>query len=93
MAMDDAKAIIQIPGVWKAKYVGRAGWVSMDANVIGDWAEIERLVIDSYRLIAPKRTVAKMDEANAARRGNAKRKKQIAFLPLASARLCPTPAR
>ena len=62
MEMSDAAAIIKIPGVWKAPYVGHKGWVSMDPAVFGDWDEIERLIIGSYRLIAPKRTLARLDD-------------------------------
>jgi hypothetical protein len=33
----------------------------MDASAVGDWDEVRPLVLESYRLIAPRRTVAKMD--------------------------------
>jgi predicted DNA-binding protein (MmcQ/YjbR family) len=47
----------------RAPYVGHKGWVSMDANSIKDWDEVRRLVLESYRLIAPKKTLAKLDGA------------------------------
>jgi hypothetical protein len=31
------------------------GWVQVDPCVFDDWEEIKSLLIDSYRLIAPKR--------------------------------------
>ena len=61
--MDHADAIIQDPRFWRAPYVGHKGWVSMDASGVDDWNEVRPLVVESYRLIAPKRTVAKMDGA------------------------------
>jgi hypothetical protein len=37
----------------------------MDAPRIRDWDEVRALVLESYGLIAPKRTVAKMEAAKA----------------------------
>jgi len=59
--MDHADAIIQDARFWRAPYVGHKGWVSMDASGVRDWDEVRPLVLESYRLIAPKRTVAKLD--------------------------------
>ena len=42
-------------------YVGSKGWVGARLDVEQDWEEIEELVRDSYRLIAPKRLAALMD--------------------------------
>jgi predicted DNA-binding protein (MmcQ/YjbR family) len=59
--MDHADAIIQDPRFWRAPYVGHKGWVSMDAGGVDDWDEVRPLVLESYRLIAPRRTVAKLE--------------------------------
>ena len=61
LEMDHADAIIQDPRFWRAPYVGHKGWVSMDASGVDDWDEVRPLVLESYRLIAPRRTVAKLD--------------------------------
>jgi hypothetical protein len=61
--MDHADAIIQDPRFWRAPYVGHKGWVSMDASGVDDWNEVRPLVVESYRLIAPRRMVANMDGA------------------------------
>src|SRR6266487_3967588 len=45
----------------RAPYVGHKGWVSMDAKAVKDWDEVRALVLESYRLIAPKKTLAKLD--------------------------------
>lgn len=45
-------------------YVGPKGWVAawLDDDVNPDWDEIEEIIIESYRLIAPKRLVKQLDE-------------------------------
>lgn len=54
-------AIVKRPGFSIAPYVGRHGWISIDAAVFADWDEIEELIRISYRLIAPKKSLAKLD--------------------------------
>ena len=61
MEMADATVMINIPGITKAPYVGNQGWVSLDPDVFDDWDEIEQMVIGSYRIIAPKRTLKKFE--------------------------------
>jgi predicted DNA-binding protein (MmcQ/YjbR family) len=40
-------------------YVGAKGWIGVDLNSrLVDWTELEELVTDSYRLIAPKKMAA-----------------------------------
>lgn len=41
-------------------YVGHRGWVGVWLDVEVDWAEIEGLVDESYRMTAPKRLVAQL---------------------------------
>lgn len=45
-------------------YVGPKGWVAiwLDDDMDPDWDEIEEIIIESYRLIAPKRLVRQLDE-------------------------------
>jgi predicted DNA-binding protein (MmcQ/YjbR family) len=66
LEMDHAKSLIASDERFtRAPYVGHKGWVSMDAKHITDWGEVRALVFESYRLIAPKRTLAKLDDAPA----------------------------
>jgi hypothetical protein len=46
---------------FKPPYVGPSGWVGvwLDANT--DWDEVTSLLEDGYRLIAPKKLLAKLD--------------------------------
>jgi predicted DNA-binding protein (MmcQ/YjbR family) len=55
-----AKRIVQDPRFRPAPYVGHKGWVSMDAGKVSDWEEVRALVLESYRLIAPKRSQSKL---------------------------------
>jgi predicted DNA-binding protein (MmcQ/YjbR family) len=50
-----------------AAYVGKHGWVDMKLDPKPDWTEIEQLIVDSYRMIAPKKLVNEL----AAKRGSA----------------------
>ena len=55
-----AEAIVTDPRFWPSKYVGRHGWVTMDLADVEDWGHIEDLILESFHLIAPKRTLAKL---------------------------------
>ena len=44
-----------------AKYVGKYGGVDMRLGPKPDWAEVEKLIVDSYRIIAPKKLVRELD--------------------------------
>ena len=57
---DDQEALVAThPRVSVAAYVGRHGWVTVDLKGRGlDWTFVEDLVLDSYRLVAPKRLAA-----------------------------------
>ena len=48
------------PRFTRAKYVGKHGWVTMDLDGTEDWDEVEELIMESFHLIAPKRTLAKL---------------------------------
>jgi predicted DNA-binding protein (MmcQ/YjbR family) len=63
LEMDHADAIVQDPRFARAPYVGHKGWVSMDARGVKSWEEVRGLVLESYRLIAPKKTFARLAAA------------------------------
>jgi hypothetical protein len=54
---------VRVPRVAKAAY-GRsaAGWDAADSAVFDDWNELNRLIVDSFGLIARKRIAALFDE-------------------------------
>lgn len=71
--------IVKRPGFSIAPYVGKHGWVSVDAATIEDWDEIAELVRISYGLIAPKKSLAKLGErARSAGRAKASPKRGTA---------------
>ncbi len=55
------KETLRDPRFAYADYVGRFGWVTMTLKGRIDWNEIAGLVLTSYRLIAPKKLLAKLD--------------------------------
>ena len=56
-----AEAIVADSRFTPSKYVGRHGWVTMDLSDVEDWGHVEDLILESLHLIAPKRTLAKLD--------------------------------
>ena len=44
-------------------YVGAKGWIGIRLDVDQDWEEIGELIEHSYRLVAPKRLVALLDQS------------------------------
>ncbi len=48
---------------YRPPYLGGKGWIGcwLDDAALPDWDEIEDLIVESYRLVAPKRLVKQMD--------------------------------
>ena len=44
-----------------AAYVGKHGWVHMRVGAVPDWSELEHFIVESYRMIAPKKLVKELD--------------------------------
>jgi predicted DNA-binding protein (MmcQ/YjbR family) len=44
-----------------AAYVGKHGWVDMNLGPKPNWGEVEQFVVESYRMIAPKKLVKELD--------------------------------
>jgi predicted DNA-binding protein (MmcQ/YjbR family) len=53
--------LIRSGGYQRTPYIGQHGWVSIEAGRTPDWAEIDELVADAYRLAAPKRLLKMLD--------------------------------
>ena len=47
---------------YRTPYIGQHGWVSLPADTKVKWSEIEDMVVDAYRLTAPKRLVKLLDQ-------------------------------
>ncbi|MGH7724924.1 MAG: MmcQ/YjbR family DNA-binding protein [Candidatus Eiseniibacteriota bacterium] len=62
LAMEHAAArVAHDPRFTRAPYVGHKGWVSMDATKVKNWTEVADLVLESYRLIASKKSLARLE--------------------------------
>jgi predicted DNA-binding protein (MmcQ/YjbR family) len=48
-----------------AKYVGKYGGIDMKLGPKPDWAEVEHLIVESYRIMAPKKRLKELDAARA----------------------------
>ena len=57
---EHARELVLRPGFRPAPYVGHKGWVELDLSLVSNWDAVRELVLESYRLIAPKRTLAKL---------------------------------
>ena len=60
-----ADMVVEEPHFSRAPYVGQHGWVSLDVAGAKNWRRIEAMLLESYRLIAPKRTIEKLEAAQA----------------------------
>jgi predicted DNA-binding protein (MmcQ/YjbR family) len=60
LVMAHARSIVKDSRFWPAKYVGKHGWVSMDVTRRKSWGEVAALIRESYELIAPKASLAKL---------------------------------
>jgi len=65
LEMAHASVAVQVPGFSRAPYVGHKGWVSLETDSVKDWDEVREMIVESYRLIAPKKSLAKLDAATA----------------------------
>lgn len=49
------QALLVDRGPWyRTPYIGQHGWVTVDDPLAQDWPEIAELIVDAYRLAAPK---------------------------------------
>ncbi len=46
---------------YRPPYVGHRGWVGVHLDVDNDWDEVEQIVRDAYRLVAPKTLARQLD--------------------------------
>jgi predicted DNA-binding protein (MmcQ/YjbR family) len=65
-----------------AKYTGKYGGIDMRLGPKPNWSEVEQFIVESYRIIAPKRLVRLLDErSDAPATPRAKKKKAPARRP------------
>ncbi|MFG1921719.1 MmcQ/YjbR family DNA-binding protein [Cryptosporangium sp. NPDC048952] len=47
---------------FRPPYVGPSGWLGVRLDVAVDWDEITEIVTEAYRVVAPKKLVARLDQ-------------------------------
>lgn len=58
---DDRPALLDDPRVFVPAYLGPSGWIGIDLDDDTDWVEVAELLDASFRLTAPKRSIARLD--------------------------------
>ncbi len=58
----DRRALLEESRVFVPAYLGPHGWIGVDLDGGTDWTEIDELLDASYRLTAPKRSIAELDQ-------------------------------
>jgi len=56
-----AMLVASDPRFTVAKYVGKYGGIDMRLGKNPNWSEVEQFIVESYRIIAPKRLVRELD--------------------------------
>lgn len=49
------EALIRKGPYYRTPYIGQHGWISIADPLDGPWEEVQELMVDAYRLAAPKR--------------------------------------
>lgn len=58
---DERPALLGDARIYVPAYLGPSGWLGIDVDEGSDWTEISELLEVSYRLTAPKASIAKLD--------------------------------
>lgn len=61
---DDRHALLEDPRVFLPAYLAPSGWVGIDLDGGSDWVEVSELLDASFRLTAPRQSVARLDEVD-----------------------------
>jgi len=57
----DRPALLEDHRTFVPAYLGPSGWIGVDLGDETDWTEVRELLDASYRLTAPKRSIAQLD--------------------------------
>ena len=58
----EREVLRRMPGAFVPAYLGVAGWTGLDLQPGTDWTLVRELIEESYRVTAPARLVALLDE-------------------------------
>jgi predicted DNA-binding protein (MmcQ/YjbR family) len=56
------EALVRHGPYYRTPYIGQHGWVSIADPLEHDWVGVEELIVDGYRLAAPKRLVRELED-------------------------------
>lgn len=59
---DDLRGLQADPRVFVPAYLGPSGWIGVDLDDAADWTEVAELLDASYRLTAPRASVARLED-------------------------------
>ncbi len=59
--LDTQRFLMEHRPFHRTPYIGQHGWASVDTLPPDDWEEVEALVTDAYRLVAPRSLLKEMD--------------------------------
>lgn len=57
----DERALREDARAFVPAYLGPSGWLGIDLDDDTDWSEVDELLDASYRLTAPRRSIARLD--------------------------------
>ena len=58
---DDRSALVEDPRVYVPAYLGPSGWIGVDLDEGTDWVEVAELLDASFRLTAPRKSIAELE--------------------------------
>lgn len=59
---EERPALLEDTRTYSPAYLGPSGWIGVDLDGSTDWDEVAELLDASYRLTAPKRHIAELDD-------------------------------
>lgn len=65
----ERRALVADERFWVPGYLGPSGWLGLDLDDEADFDEVAELLVDSYRVTAPKRQVAELADLDVAALG------------------------
>jgi len=55
-------ALVRRGPYYRTPYIGQHGWVSIEDPLAHDWPAVQELIVDAYRLAAPKRLARRIGD-------------------------------
>jgi predicted DNA-binding protein (MmcQ/YjbR family) len=59
---DERRALLEMDHVYPPAYMAPSGWIGVDLDDSSDWTEVAELLDASYRITAPRRLLAELED-------------------------------